>query len=159
MYKSILLAGLLSTPVALACGASTGITTNELKSSWRLQNYSCPKGCSDLLHSVLKNQLGEVIYFSGEIPWRSGTSDPCIRLISVKSKIMNSTDLLGEINQGQAQNRKLTLSELNMTSPQVPVHDVICTGQEAQRLSFRFIRNSARQLTVIDEETSVLVYE
>ncbi|HEX4917196.1 MAG TPA: hypothetical protein VFV43_04800 [Limnobacter sp.] len=72
---------------------------------------------------------------------------------------MNSTDLLGEINQGQAQNRKLTLSELNMTSPQVPVHDVICTGQEAQRLSFRFIRNSARQLTVIDEETSVLVYE
>lgn len=150
---------LLSCAYAAACEDHLPSTGSLNKTNWKLSTYKCPYGCSSALKNVLENQLGQSIDIKGKDPWVSGTSDPCHKLIDIKSKTIDIDALMKEINDGLPPLEQISPKELDIQTSKPLIADVLCRGNENQKISHRFIQDHSGRMIAIDEEKSILIYE
>jgi hypothetical protein len=160
LKPSLALLLLLSVAYSVACENHQPMSGKPLeKTNWKLSTYNCPYGCSDILKNILEKQLGTTIDFKGTAPWVSGTFDACHKPIEIKTKTINIHLLMKEINGALPPLQAISPRELNLQTKNPLIADVLCLGNENQKISHRFIQDDAGRLIAIDEETSILIYE
>lgn len=157
--KVLTLASVLVPLIINAQNTSTGADAPVLKNTiWTLQDYQCPSGCSNHLQEILNSQIGQSIDFSGQSLWKSGTGDTCKQLKSATQSKRITAELQRQIKLSTPRIRQIKDSDLKLPSPKVWVIDVLCSGEEGQALSHRFMLNTLGYLVTIDEESSILIY-
>lgn len=159
--KNLLLGLLLVTAgYANACDKHDHAHTNGLtKETWTFKSYECPHGCSDILRKVLDQQLSTPLDLSESGSWTTGTLGACQAPLSVKTETVSRKNLLQQINGSLPPAKSLTAAKLGLSSTDPIVAEVLCTGQEGQKISGRFIQAKPGKLLSMDEEGAILIYE